>query len=135
MPLALSPHTAGITNCLAGKMDSRSTISDSTRQQVIFEDYLYYAALQRREEEDMMYRATFAQGTLASETTLVQNEKNAWFSGISEAKSKAEQWPQLSNIPPMTEDEIKRANASRAMRVTSWVPVFYLLAADLLSRA
>jgi hypothetical protein len=94
-------------------MDS---VSDSTKPEVVFEDYVYYAALQRR-DEDVLHRAD-------SSTPM----QDIWFSGIFPVTLKAEQ---SSDLPPMTEDEIEHANASRAVRITSWVSTFYLLMAGI----
>src|SRR6266576_5042375 len=102
-------------------MDSKDSSSDLPGQEVVFEDYLYYAALQRQEEEVI--------GRQSSPKSSGENEKKAWFSAVvavTDTKSDS------SEVPPMTEDEIERANASRAMRITSWTAAFYLITTDIL---
>lgn len=90
---------------------------------VVFEDYLYYAALQRQEEK-LIGRQISNKGPDRAE-----GEKMSWFARImdvTDAKSES------SETPSMTEDELERANASRAARITSWISAFYLLTTDIL---
>lgn len=95
-------------------------------QEVVFEDYLFYAALQRQDEEAICRQVSAAGST----DTLREKEVKSWFFGIV-ADTKADP----SELPPMTEDEIERANASRAMRITAWASVFYLISTDILGPA
>ena len=100
-------------------MDSRNSADDLPKNEVVFEDYLYYAALQRQ-EENLIGRQIPSEGP---------ETKGAWFSMITtvtDAKSES------SGTPSMTEDEVERANASRAARITSWISAFYLLTTDIL---
>ena len=92
-------------------------------QKVEFEDYLHFAAIQRREED------------LAdtSEPQVEKLEKRNWFNRLSEHKG-----PNVNvnvhgikPIPP-TADELERENASRALRLASWASVFYLITTDIL---
>ncbi|KIL60799.1 hypothetical protein M378DRAFT_83314 [Amanita muscaria Koide BX008] len=69
-----------------------------------FEDYLFYAQLQRREEET------------ASRISTSEDEKTE----------------QPVAHPPMTPEQTERASASRALRLTSWISVFYLITTDIL---
>ena len=102
-------------------MASQDSVSSLPRQEVVFEDYVFYASLQRQ-EEDAASRQVSPQG---SDTTF--NEKKSWLSGLmaeTEAKAPLE-------LPPMTEEEIENANASRAIRITSWTSVFFLVTTDI----
>lgn len=99
---------------------------DLPRQEVVFEDYLFYAALQRQDEEAICRQVSSAGST----DTLREKEVKYWFSGIV-ADIKANP----SELPSMTDDEIERANASRAMRITAWASVFYLISTDILGPA
>ena len=95
--------------------DSISPEPSSRRSDVVFEDFLYYAAIQGREEEGGRPPAS------------------NWFTRLSEHKGRnvnvdvADAKP-----PPMTEDEEEAANASRALRLASWAAVFYLITTDIL---
>ena len=93
--------------------------------EVVFEDYLFYAALQRQ-EEDAVGRQTSSQGS----DSLNVAEKKTWFAQALVPTEKGRD----TNIqyPPMTADEAERANASRALRLASWVSVFYLITTDIL---
>lgn len=105
---------------MANKMDPKDSSPDLPRQEVVFEDYLYYAALQRREEDV---------GWQSLPNSSEENEKKAWFSAVvAVTVPKADP----SELPSMTEDEIERANASRAMRIASWTSAFYLITTDIL---
>ena len=106
-------------------MDPEGSVSDLPRQKVVFEDYLFYAALQRQ-EEDVLSRQTSSRG---SDTTFRDNEKKNWFSGVMAATDAK---VDSSELPAMTEDEVERANASRALRITSWASAFYLITTDVL---
>ena len=92
---------------------------------VEFEEYLYYAALQRRAEDQ-------AGRSSSSESSA---EKRSWFNQLSDHKG-----PNVNinvshvkeGIVPTTEDEAERMNALRALRVTSWMAVFYLITTDII---
>ncbi|KAF8630591.1 hypothetical protein AX15_002838, partial [Amanita polypyramis BW_CC] len=95
-----------------------------SQSDVVFEDYLYYASLQRQEEEG------HGNGQIsppASETGV--DEKQSFPSDIVSSSEKIEDLPQP---PPMTPDEMEHANASRALRLASWGSVFYLITTDIL---
>ena len=108
-----------------GNGDSFSAY-DSQNTNVEFEDYLYFAAIQRREED----LATMP----ASE--IENDEKRNWFNQLSEHKG-----PNVNvnvhatgigNPIPPTAGELERENASRALRLASWASVFYLITTDIL---
>ena len=92
---------------------------------VVFEEYLYYAALQRRAEDQ------------AGHSSSIESlpEKRSWLNQLSDHKG-----PNVNiivshvkdGIVPMSEDEADRMNALRALRVTSWMSVFYLITTDIL---
>jgi hypothetical protein len=90
----------------------------------VFEDYLYYAALQRRAEHRVV--------PSSSDERLPERR---WFDKLSDHKG-----PNVNvdvrhvedaNVPTI-EDEAERMNAIRALRVTSWISVFYLITTDIL---
>jgi hypothetical protein len=88
---------------------------------VEFEDYLYFAAVQRREED----LATISGPEI---------EKNNWFNRLSEHKGQNVNInvKDIVNPIPPTQDELERENASRALRLASWASVFYLITTDIL---
>ena len=101
-----------------GDHDSASHVPEGGRSsEVVFEDFLHYAALQRLEEEGPK----------------PENSKSNWFYRLSEHKGPNinVDVSQAKSIP-MTEDEEERANASRALRLASWASIFYLITTDIL---
>ena len=91
---------------------------------VEFEDYLYFAAVQRREED------------LATKprSEIDRGEKSDWFNRLSEHKGPNVNVDvhAIDNPTPPTADELERENASRALRLASWASVFYLITTDIL---
>ena len=87
-------------------MDSKPlnnvALTHSSNSEVVFEDYLFYATLQREE---------YGGRKINSETTEVAEK------------------PQ--ELPPLSPDEQERMEATRALRITSWISVFYLLTTDM----
>jgi hypothetical protein len=87
-------------------MDSRPlknvALTRSSNSEVVFEDYLFYATLQREE---------YGGGKINSETTEVIGKPR--------------------ELPPLSPDEQERMEATRALRITSWISVFYLLTTDM----
>jgi len=79
------------------------------QSEVVFEEYLFYAALQRNEESGI---------PVNSQTDILDDSKETW-------RSKADE------LPPMTPDQHERAEASRALRIASWMSVFWLLTTDI----
>ena len=77
-------------------------LSQSSHSEVVFEDYLFYAALQRKEEEGSQ--------EVNSETSKVIND--------------------LQALPPLSPDEQERMEATRALRIASWISIFFLLTTD-----
>ena len=92
-------------------------------QQVEFEEYLHFAAIQRREED--------LAGT--PEPQVEKLEERNWFNRLSEHKGPNVN-VNVSGIQPIppTADELERENASRALRLASWASVFYLITTDIL---
>ena len=97
---------------------------DIPNTKVEFEDYLYFAAVQRRDED------------IATLTTseIEKAGKSNWFNRLSEHKG-----PNVNinvnaidNPIPPTADELERETASRALRLASWASVFYLITTDIL---
>lgn len=94
---------------------------------VEFEDYLYFAAIQRREED-------LAIMPMSSNPEIEKDEKRNWFNRLSEHKGpnvNVTVRPGDTPAPP-TADELERENASRALRLASWASVFYLITTDIL---
>ncbi|KAF8660660.1 hypothetical protein AX14_007363 [Amanita brunnescens Koide BX004] len=87
-------------------MDSKSlkdiVLSHSSHSEIVFEDYLFYAALQRKEED--------GDGKVNSETIEVIDK------------------PQ--GLPPSSPDEEERMEAVRALRIVSWSYICFLLTTD-----
>ena len=104
--------------------DASSACSEPRDKHVEFEEYLYFAAIQRRAEDI---------ATIPS-SELGKIEKSNWFNRLSEHKG-----PNVNvkvqdtdNPIPPTEDELERESASRALRLASWASVFYLITTDIL---
>jgi hypothetical protein len=99
--------------------------SPNTNTNIEFEDYLYYAALRRREEDLAM--------APNSEIEKVEKKSN-WFNRLSEHKGPNVNinLHAIGNPIPPTPDELERENASRALRLASWASVFYLITTDIL---
>ncbi|KAF8635267.1 hypothetical protein AX15_000490 [Amanita polypyramis BW_CC] len=87
---------------------------------VVFEDYLFYASL-RRQEEKIDKDVSAAVG--GSEIGV--HEKNQELSQVIGASAA------VKEPPPLTPDELERVNASRALRLSSWISVFFLLTTDI----
>ncbi|KAF8636277.1 hypothetical protein AX17_003668 [Amanita inopinata Kibby_2008] len=108
-----------------------------SRREVLFEDYLFYAAIRRREEEQETRgdsESTLSNSNKSWLTRLIQDRVVGDVGIVSEhAKSeKAGKDDDEQSIPSMTPDQIERANASRALRLASWASVFYLITTDIL---
>lgn len=121
--MAVSPANVAMTELIThpnekGEGDSVSTGSLQSKE-VIFEEYLYYAAIQRLEEE----------GDRPQEG---EGEKG-WFYRLSDYKGKNVNVDVSSaSPPPMTPKQEDDARASRALRLASWMSVFYLITTDIL---
>ncbi|KAF9554688.1 hypothetical protein CPC08DRAFT_712698 [Agrocybe pediades] len=108
-----------------GGAESAVITSSNVDENVAFEDFLFYAAVQRLEEDGL---APGEAGAAAE----VGRKKN-WFNKLSSHKG-----PNVNldvskaAVPPMTEDEEERANASRALRLAGWASIFYLITTDIL---
>ena len=85
-----------------------------TSQPVVFEDYLFYASLRRQEEEGSPHIPA-----LSSETDA--QEKNQQLSQDFEA----------STTGGLLLDEVERVSATRALRLSSWMSIFFLLTTDI----
>jgi hypothetical protein len=91
---------------------------------VVFEEFLHYAAIQRRSEE-LSFRPDSSEPL---------EDKGNWFSRLSQQKG-----PNVnvdvrnaSSITSLDEDEAERTNALRALRSASWASIFYLITTDIL---
>jgi hypothetical protein len=86
-------------------MDSKSlkdvVLSHASHSEVVFEDYLFYATLQRKEEESQ---------EVNSETSKVIDDPKG--------------------LPTLSLDEQERMEATRALRIASWISIFFLLTTD-----
>lgn len=121
--MAVSPANVAMTELIThpnekGEDDSLSTGSLQSKK-VIFEEYLYYAAIQRMEEEgDRPAKSAGERG---------------WFYRLSDYKGKNVNVDVSSaSPPPMTAEQEDEARASRALRLASWMSVFYLITTDIL---
>ncbi|KAH9484608.1 N amino acid transport system protein [Psilocybe cubensis] len=121
--MAASPANVAMTELIThpnekGERDSVSTRSSSSKD-VVFEEYLYYAAIQRLEEE----------GDRPSRS---EGEKG-WFYKLSDYKGRNVNVDVSSaSPPPMTPEQEETARASRALRLASWLSIFYLITTDIL---
>ena len=96
-------------------------LSPSSHSDAVFEDYLFYAVLQREEENGG--QRVFSPN---SETNIQVDTQSA-----SESKTdRVTEEPIARHLPPMTPDQQERAEATRALRIVSWMSVFFLLTAD-----
>jgi hypothetical protein len=103
--------------------DKSSFLSqESGSTDVAFEDYLHYAAVQRREED----------GIQDGESNRPRSK--SWFLKLSEHKGRNVNvnTEKSCDAHPMTESEIERSQASRSLRLASWASVFYLITTDIL---
>ena len=104
------------------------TPSASVNRVPQFEDYLYFAALQRQAEE------TDKPADEAKAKEQPQGKGN-WLTRLSDHKG-----PNVNvdirsvenSVPPPTAEELERENTSRALRLASWSTVFYLITTDIL---
>ncbi|KAK2464848.1 hypothetical protein APHAL10511_003147 [Amanita phalloides] len=101
-------------------METHTPAPDSLPGDVVFEDYLFFAALQRQQEEDSLGRSNAPQESAST------NDKTTWLS------SSAEKMQSHAQLPALTKAETERINANRALRITSWMSVFYLITTDVL---
>ncbi|KAF8071821.1 hypothetical protein FPV67DRAFT_1667278 [Lyophyllum atratum] len=110
-------ETPNSTEDLAGDAPFQDTAPGS---HVVFEDYLHYAAIQRR----------FEDGHLTPEAP---EKKRNWMSKLSDHKG-----PNINvdvrsaSNPNVSEENTERINALRALRTASWASVFYLITTDIL---
>jgi hypothetical protein len=113
------------------KEERGSSLSSASVNHVAqFEDYLYFAALQRLAEE------TTATNIPADEAKEQPQGKGNWLTRLTDHKGqnvnvdvrRVENPP----VPPPTVDELERENTSRALRLASWSTVFYLITTDIL---
>jgi hypothetical protein len=97
-------------------MDSKYStdvaVSPSSHSDAVFEDYLFYAVLQLEEENggQKVFSPVDTQFTSGSKTDRVKEEPR--------------------HLPPMTPDQQESAEATRALRIVSWMSVSFLLTAD-----
>ena len=111
---------------LAPDNEKASQNSHPASLKVEFEDYLYLAAVQRREED-------LAIGTNNGFKFGLFEKWGNSFNRLSEHKGQNVNINIVENsIPPPTADELERENASRALRLASWASVFYLITTDIL---
>jgi hypothetical protein len=93
--------------------------------EVVFEDYLYYAALQRRAEVELS----------PSSAEHLPAKPRPWMNRLSDHKGpnvNVDVSSVKGGIVPTSEDDAERMNGLRALRVTSWMSVFYLITTDIL---
>ena len=111
-PIHINEHM----NEKASIQDSDDAASSSSGE-IVFEDYLHFAAIQRLEEDG----------------GIEAPERMNWFHSLSSEKGPNVNVDIRDVKPhPMTPTEEERANASRALRPSSWASVFYLITTDIL---
>lgn len=117
------PYDAPKANIEKVGQDTFSSYDPPTAN-VEFEDYLYFAAVQRREED-------LANLPISE---IEKADKSNWFNRLSEHKGPNVNVnvQAIDNPIPPTQDELERENASRALRLASWASVFYLITTDIL---
>ena len=118
-------------NTILNEKGSFSTPSAPANRVAQFEDYLYFAALQRLAEETATTTTTKMPTDEAQEKP--QGMGN-WFTRISHHKGQNVNFDvqTIENPVPPTAEEQERENASRALRLASWSTVFYLITTDIL---
>ena len=84
--------------------------------ETIFEEYLHYAAIQRRLEDD--HQETYVLG------------KRDWMAKFSKDVNIDANVRDIRDLSVIEDSE--RINALRAMRTASWLSVFYLITTDIL---
>ena len=119
---ALNSEKVELEQELPDSSSVHSPVAQNTN--IEFEDYLFFAAIQRR-EEDLITTSTPAPEKV---------EKSNWFNRLSEHKGPNVNVnvQAIDNLIPPTADELERENASRALRLASWASVFYLITTDIL---
>ncbi|KAF8313416.1 oligopeptide transporter protein [Clavulina sp. PMI_390] len=119
-------------------VESQVTTSHIRFTDIPFEEFLYHAAIQRRAE---------AMGQGISDTVGVQEKgvvvaaatpaPRTWFNTLTEHKGPNVNLDlpsdaSVDSVVDLTEDEIEKVNASRALRRATWAMVFYLITTDIL---
>ncbi|PFH46273.1 hypothetical protein AMATHDRAFT_70223 [Amanita thiersii Skay4041] len=118
--------------------DPREEVYATSSGQVLFEEYLFYAALQRQEEE----KEAIEEGRTRNRILQPLGKKNLGNDAQVDEKRQSvvekEEAPSSPTsegehqIPPMTPEQIEHANAARALRLASWASIFYLITTDIL---
>ncbi|KAG6910871.1 hypothetical protein DXG01_007188 [Tephrocybe rancida] len=108
----------------AQEKPANSLPSDSEKDVVqhsdtVFEDYLHYAAIQRRFEDSQ----------LAPDA---QERKGNWMTRFSDHKGANVNISVRDVNDPSVVEDSERVNALRALRTASWASVFYLITTDIL---
>ena len=93
--------------------------SQSSHPDVVFEDFIFYAGLQREEENNG--QKVFSPNP---ETNIQIEEETR-----STSENKTNEEPR--GLPAMTPDQQERSEAARALRIASWMSVFFLLTTDI----
>ena len=98
----------------------------SSHSDVVFEDYLFYAVLQREEENSGQKDLS-----LNPETDAQVDAQVASGSKTDRVTEEPRHLEEPRYLPPMTPYQQERAEATRALRIASWTSVFFLLTADI----
>ena len=112
-------------NSILDEKAERDSSTPSVNRVPQFEDYLYFAALQRQAEEtDVMP---------ADEAKEQPQGKGNWLTRLSDHKGQNVNVDVRSvEKSTPTAEELERENTSRALRLASWSTVFYLITTDIL---
>ena len=105
---------------MESKPSTGVAVFPSSHSDVVFEDYLFYAALQREEENSGQKVFSHNLDTDVQVDTQFTSENKT--DGVAD---------EPRHLPPMTPDQHERAEAARALRIASWMSVFFLLTTDI----
>ncbi|GLB40303.1 putative amino acid transporter [Lyophyllum shimeji] len=111
------PATPTLADDLGNGVSSKGRAQEST---VVFEEFLHYAAIQRRFEDGLTPDS-------------LKERRGNWLSRLSDHKG-----PNINvdvrnaTNPNISESDLERVNALRALRTASWFSVFYLITTDIL---
>ena len=143
--LAVSePHDIDEKVSIAEKHSSSSDYSHPYTEEVLFEDYLHYAAIQRQAEEQAIRGGT-VEIAAGGNTQPIRKRSRVddfidrtvvWFSEHKGPNVNVDVGDAIAHMHArpreLTPDEEERVNAARALRIASWASVFYLITTDIL---
>ncbi|TFK61152.1 hypothetical protein BDN72DRAFT_778575 [Pluteus cervinus] len=120
------------------KHSSPPDYSQPFSDEVIFEDYLHYAAIQRQAEEEAVRGSPEGQANPQSKKSWADSfidRSVSWFSDHKGPNVNVDVGHAVAHARhrrELTVNEEERVNAARALRIASWASVFYLITTDIL---